>query len=229
VPLYTLAIETSNPASGPTSVALALHNSPAAIATEQLRQPGRNHDDLAAAIARLFHFAGTAPTDLASIAISIGPGGYTSLRIAVATAKMLAEATGASTIPIPSALAAAWPLALSEAPILVLLASKNDSAHATLLPSGDRARWPADYKTIGIITAPDVAALAPRALIADRFLPAPFRDEAARLNIPILEPAFTAEAALALAPHFPEVDPLALTPLYPREPEAVTLWRARKA
>ena len=232
----TLAIEISNPSSGPrgsvrigpdrTALAgpgVALARDGEAPDVELLNESGRHDDDLMPAIDRLFRRAGSRPRDLTRITLSIGPGGYTSLRIAVATAKMLSETTGAKVLPVPSAHAAAFLVA----PVLTLvcLASKGQTAHATLLPAGPDRFTAA--RTLGVIDAEGVASSACKALIADRFLPDTFRAAADRAGIPIIEPVFAAASLVSLCAGVDPVDPLALAPLYPRPAEAVTLWRAR--
>jgi tRNA threonylcarbamoyl adenosine modification protein YeaZ len=274
VPRYTLAIETSNPSSGPRGiergptrsilrgpgVALGPPNAAGAYDAEPLHEGTRHDDDLMPAIDRLLRRNDASPRDLARVAVSIGPGGYTGLRIAVATAKMIAEATGAQTVAVPSALVAAWSLPFSAAPALVCLGSKGQTAHATLLPlplrespwwgeHGSAAvlrligveglaavenrlregkSWIAAACELGILGPDQMAALQPRTLIADSFLPPVIRSMAASAGIAVLEPVFAAESVLDLAAGLPPIDPIALAPLYPREPEAVTLWRARK-
>src|SRR5262249_52997193 len=106
------------------------------LETELLREGTRHDDDLMPAIDRLCKQHNVRPADLGRIAISIGPGGYTSLRIPIPTPQMLPEATGAAVVPIPSAAVAAWCLPISLAPALVCLASKSDSAYGVLLPPG---------------------------------------------------------------------------------------------
>lgn len=259
-----LAIEISNPSADPDSSAgVALGRATAGsvqfLGEEPLRAGVRHDDDLMPAIDRLFAAHRASPRDLASIAVSAGPGGYTSLRIAVATAKMLAFATGADTIPIPSALVAAHRVTPDRAPAVVCLASKGETAHATLLPPADDAWWRSTGRAavpalagpeaadaadralaagrswtraaipLGVIAADELAAFRPATIIADRFLPASFRAAAERLSASILEPAFSPRALLELAPDHAPVDPLALAPIYAREAEAVTQWRRRKA
>lgn len=154
---YTLAIEISNPSSGVRGELRAIPGDtgspgeagpgvalgrlgPTGLAehlgTELLREGTRHDDDLMPAIDRLCGRLHARPSELGAIAVSIGPGGYTSLRIAVATAKMLAEATGARPVPVPSASVAAWRLPTALAPAVVCLASKGDSAYGVLLPAG---------------------------------------------------------------------------------------------
>jgi tRNA A37 threonylcarbamoyladenosine modification protein TsaB len=275
---YTLAIEISNPSSGPRGEGPGLYRGPGValgrlqpradqanpaemqhLGTELLRDPSRHDDDLMPAIDRLFVRLGARPAELGAVAVSIGPGGYTSLRIAVATAKMLAEATGATTIAVPSAGVAAWLLPPSLAPAVVCLASKGPAAYGVLLPApeghpwwsrvgpaglamatGPEAgemldahlsagrSWIAGSVPLGMITADHILALRPASLIADRYLPDAVRAAAARINAAIHEPVFAPASVLALAAGAPPVDPLALTPLYGREAEAVTQWRLRK-
>lgn len=63
----------------------------------------RAHDRL---LARLFHecleIADASPHDIATIAVSVGPGSYTGIRIGLSFAIGLALATGAGMIPVPT-------------------------------------------------------------------------------------------------------------------------------
>jgi tRNA threonylcarbamoyl adenosine modification protein YeaZ len=177
---HTLAIEISNPASGPRGempvagsgepvlagpgVGLAqMDGSSVRIIGIELLSAGLRHDDdLMPAIDRLCRRAGVGPRQLGRIAVSIGPGGYTSLRIAVATAKMLCEATGAEAVPVASAPAAAllagegvlagsrlssqrdalhMLLASRHPATLVCLASKGETAWCELLPPPRDDPW----------------------------------------------------------------------------------------
>lgn len=228
MPKLTLAIEISNPTSGPVGVA-AGDEAGALLGEEPLRPSpaGRHDDDLVPAIDRLFRRLGATPRDLGAVAVSVGPGGYTALRIAVATAKMLAEASGARTIAVPSSLSAAWNLPDLAPPCLVCLGSKGETTHATVLPHTRRDRWPADAQVIGLVDHTALAQLQVAAIVADATLPASFAREAAGLGIPILPPRFSAPAVLELSRHIPAIDALALAPFYPREAEAVTLWKKR--
>jgi hypothetical protein len=83
----------------------------------------------------------------------------------------------------------------------------------------------AESRTLGLVDAEAVRTLRPAALIADRFLPDTLRAAATQISATIVEPIFAASSLLALAGHTPPVDPLALAPLYARQPEAVTQWQ----
>lgn len=224
MPGLTLAIETSNPsAQGPGHPGVAarsdgvLHTEPVGAGRE---------DDLMPAIDRLFRRLGRTPADLGLIAVSVGPGGFTALRVCITVAKSLAFATAARCVAVPTAraLAAAARRDGAAPDLAILLASKGNSSHATVFAAG--ADQPAKER---LIEAPDLAALEVRTLIADQFLPAAIRTEAERLGLAIRPPHFSAATvlelgeALAAAGAATPLDELA--PIYPREPEAVTKWR----
>lgn len=237
-----LAIETSNPSAweprdgapaGGAGVALARIGpggtlSPLGVAW---LDASRAHDDrLIPTIDGLCRAHGVRPRDLTDIAVSVGPGGYTGLRIAVTTAKMLAEVTGARAIPVPSALVAARRLDHAGRAFGVAISSKGETTHLTCFAAGsDAVREVRALDPGRLIGAGDLetalGGAGARLLVADRFLPAPIRARAAELGVvmqtPRFDPLACAEAALGFEP----VDPAALAPLYPREPEAVTKWR----
>jgi tRNA threonylcarbamoyladenosine biosynthesis protein TsaB len=224
-----LAIEISNPSSvepgggeggfGP-GVAVGEVGSREAVGKELLVESERHDDDLMPAIDRLFRRVGATPRGIAQVAVSVGPGGYTALRIAVATAKMLCEATGAACITVPSALVVSRRVQGAK-PFAVALASKGEAAWIT------EFRGDEDGSTGRLITASDVASLDVPLLVGDRFLPAQVRAAAIERGIAIEPPRFDAAACLEAAIGRAAIDPLHLVPLYPREPEAVTQWRKR--
>jgi tRNA threonylcarbamoyl adenosine modification protein YeaZ len=265
-----LAIEISNPSSGPRGridpaepafvagpgVAIGIFEDHGELlGAEPLSETSRHDDDLMPAIDRPCRRCSAGPRDLTHIAVSVGPGGYTSLRIAIATAKMLAEGTGAKVIAVPSPAVAAWTIAI-RTPALVCIASKGETAWGELLPPmGDSAWWQGRGAAaaagmippgamaemtacsrqgrswlgartpLGIIGAEAVEALAPVLVIADRFLSQAMREAARRIGAEVVEPVFAAESVLRIAEALDPVDPLALAPIYPREPDAVTQWR----
>lgn len=231
----TLAIETSNPsaggpgAGGGPGVALGIVRGPwqaETIAVEPLAATARHDDDLMPAVDRLFAKAGAEPSQVGRVAVSVGPGGYTALRVAVAAGKMIAEAAGARCVAVPTALCLAL-RADVPAPLGVLLASKGDSAWVSVLPADWRSRPEVAVRGGGgrIITAADLPTLGVVSLVGDRFTPELIRTTAAELGIPLAEPVYDPAACLEASGALPEIDPAALAPIYPREPDAVTLWR----
>lgn len=223
-----LAIETSQ-----REGAVALRDA-AGEHVEPLLASRRHDDDLIPAADRMMTRAGLAPRDLDAVGVSIGPGGFTGLRIAVSTAKMLAMALEVKVIAVPTALVVAegCPAGqIRDGPIIVALACKRGTFWSTTLirPSGHwiitGAPAPADADTFSL---KDVTAL-----IADRYLPDAARKRAAEAGVPVIEPKFDAAALLAVSARRlaagETADPLTLAPLYPRPPEAVSLWERRRA
>lgn len=199
------------------------------------RERGGHDDDLIPAIDRLFAAQTIDRKQLngGAIAVSIGPGGYTGVRVACATGAILAEGTGAQTIPVPTALVAAYGMgsrAEETGRYLVMLAAKGETTWAQAFQG---LRPIAEGR---LFSSPDlVSACAqpnpPRAIVADRHLPSAIRAQAERLGLPVIAPELSPVACLHAAAlgGIAEVNPAKLVPLYPREPDAVTLWRARTA
>lgn len=228
----TLAIETSNPSSHAPGLAgeLALGTGEH-IATEPVGAGDGHEDDLAAAIDRLCRREGIKPDTIRRVAVSIGPGGFTALRIAVGTARMMAESLGVEVVPVPSTdvVAAGADPALTS--FAVALTSKRGTAWIA------RYTRPAPGAPFGInterpprvMTAADLAAAHAEtpllALFADAHLDPSLRSWAEATRVPIRPPIFSARALLRLSATPAAIPAEALVPLYPREPEAVTKWR----
>ncbi|MCL4741116.1 MAG: tRNA (adenosine(37)-N6)-threonylcarbamoyltransferase complex dimerization subunit type 1 TsaB [Phycisphaerales bacterium] len=216
-----LAIETSNPSACPAEVGVGAIGSDAAF-VERLSTARRHDDDLMPAIDRVCRAAGVRPADLRAVVVSIGPGGYTGLRIAVTTARFIAEATGAACIGVPTAEVAACAAARDGRPFAVALASKGE--HAVVTPFDAQGRPTAAGRALD---ADGVSALGLPRLIGDGFLPGPMREMASASGVSVEPLVLGASWLLRAAAGRESVDPSRLLPLYAREPEAVRLWRAR--
>jgi hypothetical protein len=154
------------------------------------------------------------------------------MRNPVTTAKMFAETLGATLVAVPSALVAAQSTLGSNAQprdIIVCLACKNDSCWCTRVRH-DSDSWRAIDQP-GLHTAKTLEISAISALLADQHLPEPLRLLCEQYHVEVIEPSFDPGACLLIAEQMlrdgASSDPLTFTPLYPREPEAVTLWNAQ--
>lgn len=235
-PVLTLAIEIANPATtggrGGVALGTVIDGDPAAtrlLADEPLGEVDRDRDDLIPAIERLLVRAGKARLDIGRIAVSVGPGGFTSTRVACATGAMLAEGLGVSAAAVPSALAA---LIAADAPrdqrIAVLMAAKGHSAWCAVIDTGAApTTWSAHARAGTMMGAADITAATPTLALADKHLPDAVRHALAAASVRIRPLTFTPEACLRAAALCPAGDPGAVVPIYPREPEAITLWRLR--
>lgn len=230
-----LAIEVSNPGAGPAGPGVCLARFDAdsitvlASSVVRISARGGHDDDLMPAIDRTFTAAGLSPRtcDLTRIAVSAGPGGYTSVRVACAVGKMIAEATGASCVSIGSASVAlrSAPAQAQEGRVCVLLASKGDTAWGQIFSDGVALDEGVVLDPHRLATAIDAGI---QVIIADHHLPIAMREIAQSRGIRVEPAIFSAEACAQLGIEGAPIDPLDLTPIYPREPDAVTLWRNRK-
>jgi tRNA threonylcarbamoyl adenosine modification protein YeaZ len=227
--MHVLGIETSNPSAWRDGdalrpgVALARAHDGALIDREDLDLGDPLRDDLMPAIARLGARAGATPRSIARVAVSIGPGGFTAVRVATAAAGAIAEATGATLVGVPTADVVARRVA-GAGPFAVLLAGKDQTAWAQVYASANEARGEAR-----VVDAAGARRLGVARWIADHHLPTALREVALSDGVVMERPVFDALACVEAAMEREGVDPAALTPIYPREPEAVTKWRALKA
>lgn len=216
-----LAIETSNPSAGDgerpaAGVALVRKTGEEMqpMGIEWLKPTGRHDDDLMPAIDRVCAGVGVAPREIDRVAVSIGPGGYTGLRVAVTTANVIAATCGAQAVGVPTA-AALIRRATVPRPCAVCLAVKGMSVWVH--------RFPAD--SAGVERLEGLAGGGLGGVVADRFLPDDIRRvleaEGTEIQAPAYDPVAVAEASAGL------VASGSVRALYAREPEAVTRWRER--
>jgi tRNA threonylcarbamoyladenosine biosynthesis protein TsaB len=165
--------------------------------------------------------------DVARIAVGVGPGTFTGLRIGVATARALAQGTGAEVAAISTLDALAEAADAAERPVLAVLDARRGEAFAAAYLGGERVAGPV------AIAPEELAAFAERAAAGaaraawlavgdgairfrDRLVPA--------ADVPGDDSTLHRVSALAvcrLARAAPPVDRHALLPEYVRPPDAV--------
>ncbi|MEO1235212.1 MAG: tRNA (adenosine(37)-N6)-threonylcarbamoyltransferase complex dimerization subunit type 1 TsaB [Planctomycetota bacterium] len=180
---------------------LALGRGDALLDTAELPAARRHNLDLVPALDALLQQHGFHPRDLGELYLSLGPGSFTGLRIAVATAKMLALTLGVRVVGVPTldVLTAQHPGAL------VALNVKRHTAWS----AAPRNHLPPAFRTLDELRATGLP------LIADTL------DDATPVD-PDVRVLRTLGHARAAANRYD--DPQTLGPFYLREPEAVTLW-----
>jgi tRNA threonylcarbamoyladenosine biosynthesis protein TsaB len=142
-----LGIDTSTSA----SAACVLRDDGSAIevepAPERLREGPAHARELMPAVDDVMRRAGVEFGDLDAIAVGVGPGTFTGLRIGIATARALASASGLPLRPISSlaALAAGMEGELR----LPLIDARRGELFAALFAADGEPRWPA------FVAAPD--------------------------------------------------------------------------
>lgn len=122
-----LGIETATLAGG-----VALMEEGGLIAEYRLHVELRYSERLLSAIDRLFAESKTALSDLDAIAVSIGPGSFTGLRVGLATAKGLATGGDKPLVLVPTleAMAAAFPY--SKALVAPMISARRDEVYWAL-------------------------------------------------------------------------------------------------
>ncbi len=194
------------------------------LGIEKLRPKVRHDDDLIPAIDRVMKRAGEEGGSLGRIVVSIGPGAFTSVRIAVATTKLIAEGTGAEVVGVPTVEVVAQ--ARSRLGMFgVSLASKRDSAWIAFCDGTQLIREGEILDQRALERALDD--VGPRAFVADQFLPEALRGVIEERGIEIVAPLFSAARCLEASIGKMAEDAIAMAPVYPREPEAVRMWRER--
>src|SRR5436190_872244 len=106
---------------------------------ERLLGAARHSSELLPALAVLLDRAGRRWSDVESIAVGVGPGTFTGLRIGVATARGLAQALGIGLRPVSSLDALAAGLAGSgggERPLLPVIDARRRQVFAALYQGG---------------------------------------------------------------------------------------------
>ena len=226
---YNLAIETSS-----RQGAIALGRGDQMLCAIDLPAPRRHRVDLMPSIADLCNEHQIKPADIGEIYVSIGPGSFTGLRIAVTTAKVISMITGAKIIAVPTLDVVAQNVQPSDDLLAVALNQKNQTVYGGLYQH-DGNHW-------SLISKPDVQTLeqllafeepSGRKIQLLGEVPPPEAsscDELVVLDNALAKPQakYVWQIGQQLASDQQDTDAYALVPLYAREPEAVKLWEQNK-
>ncbi|MEM6333661.1 MAG: tRNA (adenosine(37)-N6)-threonylcarbamoyltransferase complex dimerization subunit type 1 TsaB [Planctomycetota bacterium] len=221
-----LAIETSQ-----RQASIALGRGDDVIESRDLPQLKRHNLELMPTIDALLRDHDLSPADLAEVYLSVGPGSFTGLRVAVATAKLLAFALPdlrLIAVPTLDILAAQAPADVPH--VAACLNTKADTVYAAIYtPPTPQSPNRQIAKPPNLTSLPALLADAPpgTALLGNPLpehdLPNPTLDRA--LALPRAATVYRLGRRLAEAGQF--VGPHELMPIYAREPEAVSLWKQR--
>ncbi len=102
-------------------VAIFDEKSPRILAEHSWYSSRRHTVELMPRVDALMREADVRPQDLACVAVTIGPGSYTGLRIALSAAKGIVAVTGAHIVGVPTLDVTAYPHRGQELPILAVL------------------------------------------------------------------------------------------------------------
>lgn len=228
--MLILGMETSTPVS---SVALG---SEQGLVASQLLARGRGHSEFVMpAIQSMCDQAGVRLSSLAGIAVGLGPGLFTGMRVGVTTAKTMAQALGIPIVGIPSLDILAYPVRYSPKLICACIDAKRGEVFAAeyrAVPGGLQREsiyraWKPERLAVDIdARAQDVLFVGNGALL--------YRDklQTDRCDFASIEYAFPrADVLVELAvPRFQreEFDSIYdLQPLYVRKADAEIVWEER--
>lgn len=192
-----------------------------ALPPERLMERPAHATELLPAISDVMDRADVAFGDLDAIAVGVGPGTFTGLRIGVATARALAKANGLPVRGVSSL--AALAAGMEGASRLALIDAKRGEVYAALF-EGDEERWPPIVLGIDALLE-RLKEAAPTAQAAgDGSLR--FRDELEAAGVavaPAESPLHVVSAGhlCGRALSAPDVAPEQVVPNYLREPDAV--------
>ncbi|MEM9373211.1 MAG: tRNA (adenosine(37)-N6)-threonylcarbamoyltransferase complex dimerization subunit type 1 TsaB [Planctomycetota bacterium] len=221
---FVLAIEASNPSigGGGVCVARAARGGLEVIGSAALGDTARASDGVMIAVETACRHAGVDASQLGEIAVSVGPGGYTALRVATTTAKTLAFALACPIVPVPSWSVAAESVAAADRPALIAMAGKGGAAYLTAIDADGGA------DVLGVTAAEAVQPGMARTLVCDAHIPRPIADRCEALGMARRPIALSPDACVSCSAWYAPVAPEGIEPVYGREPDAVTQWRARQ-
>ena len=131
-----LAIDTSTRNAG-----VALARDGQVVSSRSWRSAVNHTSELMPAAAQLLQTAGIMAPDLDGIAVALGPGGFSALRVGMSVAKGLAMATGKPLVGVGTLDAEAQPYFQSGLPVCALLdAGRSEVSSGYFGPDGQRIR-----------------------------------------------------------------------------------------
>ncbi len=132
-----LALDTSTQLAGS-----ALYNDSRGLVSEYNWHSANRHTvELMPQVAAMLSQAGVRPADLRAVAVALGPGSFTGLRVALAAAKGIALAVGCRLIGVPTLDAVAYPHQNAPTPVVALIQAGRGRVCWALYAHGP-AGWP---------------------------------------------------------------------------------------
>jgi tRNA threonylcarbamoyladenosine biosynthesis protein TsaB len=199
--------------------------------------PPRHAETLAPAIAWCCERCGVSVSDVSAIAVGIGPGMFTGLRVGVTTAKVLAQSLRVPIIPVPSLDLLAYPLRYAHRLVVATIdARRHELYWAIYRPVPGGVQRVGDYE----LGAPDdlvaeIEASGEDALVcgdggrrfADAFAPLGSRVELAGAAHAAPSLSALAELALARVEREDFCTPSEVLPMYLRRSDAELAWEGK--
>ncbi len=186
-------------------------------------------------IDRLCRGRGWKPSDIEEVYVSAGPGSFTGLRVGITVAKTLAFATGARIVAVPSVEVLARNAPPGWQNLIIVLDAKRDQIFTASFEN--RGGVPAIREPARLDSLAEMLRKTPRPVhllgeglpYHEKFIPTD--DPAIVITGPetwAARAAVVAESGAEMARSANFADPMRLTPIYIRRPEAEEKFEARK-
>ena len=132
------------------------------MATSSGDAPPRHAEHLAPAIAWCCEQCGVQPAQLSAVAVGIGPGMFTGLRVGVTTAKALAQSLRIPVLPVPSLDLLAYPLRFRHGLVVATIDARRNELYWSMyrpVPGGVQRVSDFEMSTADELTKPAVGAV----------------------------------------------------------------------
>jgi tRNA threonylcarbamoyladenosine biosynthesis protein TsaB len=186
------------------------------LGEEAFNSDRRQSETLPGAVGCFLSKHGLALRDLGLIAVTVGPGYYTGIRVGLAYASALAESLGIKTAPVSTLRVLAWNFALSGFIAAPVLRARSDSVYFAMYRGEDEIVPPTFCSASEFITK--ITEMTPEApvIVGDDALRFDgIRDSGLRI---IPSPPTVGLSLAAAAQRAVPVDPASLTAIYLRPP-----------
>jgi len=221
-----LSLETSTMLGG-----LAVMDSESGLIAERKLNIRSTHSEkLMPELSDMLELAGIRIKDLDAVAVSIGPGGFTGLRVGLSAAKGLCFSSGLKLVPVPTLEAIAHCLPYSRVPVCTMLDARRSEVYAGLYSTTEgspqtliapQAVKASDFAS-GIAGHEEVVFLGQGALVYSEAIHKAFSGRALfgpdHLMVP--SPASVASLGLIILEAGGLPDPISIVPAYIRRSEA---------
>ena len=109
---------------------------------KRIESPLRHEETVMPAVDQLLAEAGLTPDDLTALAVDVGPGSFTGVRIGVCHVNAMALALGLSIVSVNALEAMAYPLLGGEAPVAAIIDARNGNGYGALYAPDGRLLIP---------------------------------------------------------------------------------------
>lgn len=215
-------------------VGVALGSEEGLLGQVRLARGRRHAEQLVPAVQFVLEQSGVAAGDLAAIAVGVGPGLFTGLRVGVTTAKVMAQALEIPVVPVPSLDLVAYPVRFSDRLVAAVCdARRGEVYYALYRPVPGGVQRTGDYR-VGepdgvaaelVATGKDLLLVGDGAELHRRVLEEQLdRAEFASTSFAYPSPSALVELACSRYRREEFVRPAEVEPLYLRKSDAEIAW-----